>query len=376
MLAVAYLAAILAPSQLPDDPASFPIAVWLQDPRNAPRYKEAGINLYIGLWKGPTEAQLAALRDAGMRVICAQNAVGLAHKEDPTIAAWMHGDEPDNAQEVTDRETGKKRYGPPIPPARIVADYEVLRKADPSRPVLLNLGQGVANDSWVGRGPDGRFEDYRGYIQGADIVSFDVYPVAGVGAPDRLWLVAKGVNRLTTWADARKPVWACIETGIIDRPDRKPTPRQVEAEVWMALIAGARGLIYFVHQFQPRFNEHALLDDPEMLAAVSALNHRVREMAPALKKGEEIAGARVESSRPETSIALLWIRYEGADYGFAVNRQPVATTGTFVIPGAPNMAAAEVLGEGRTIALDCGKFADEFEPNAVHLYRARNPRGE
>jgi hypothetical protein len=49
----------------------------------------------------------------------------------------MHGDEPDNAQSLG------RGYGPPIPPAKIIADYHKLKKAAPSRPVLLNLGQGV-----------------------------------------------------------------------------------------------------------------------------------------------------------------------------------------------------------------------------------------
>ena len=40
----------------------------------------------------------------------------------------------------------------------------------------------------------------------------------------------------------------------------------------MALIHGSRGLIYFVHQFEPRFIEAALLEDPQMLTAVTALN--------------------------------------------------------------------------------------------------------
>src|SRR5689334_15331146 len=80
------------------DPAYFPIAVWLQSPKNAPRFKEAGINLFVGLWQGPTEQQLSELKAAGMRVICSQNQVGLKHLDDPIIAGWMHGDEPDNAQ--------------------------------------------------------------------------------------------------------------------------------------------------------------------------------------------------------------------------------------------------------------------------------------
>ena len=54
----------------PSDPNYFPIAVWLQSPRNAERYKAAGINLYVGLWRGPTTNQLAELEKAGMPVIC------------------------------------------------------------------------------------------------------------------------------------------------------------------------------------------------------------------------------------------------------------------------------------------------------------------
>src|SRR5262249_11999005 len=74
------------------DPNFFPVAVWLQNPANAARYRQAGINLYVALWKGPTDDQLADLKREGMYVICAQNEVGLAHKDDATIAGWMHGD--------------------------------------------------------------------------------------------------------------------------------------------------------------------------------------------------------------------------------------------------------------------------------------------
>src|SRR4051794_29484362 len=124
------------------DPDVFPIAVWLQSPARAADYKAIGINTYVGLWRGPTEAQLAELKRHGMRVVCSQNDVGLKHLGDPTIVGWMHGGEPGNAPPL-----GKGRgYGPPVLPAKIVEDYERIKKADPSRPVLLNLGQGVAWD--------------------------------------------------------------------------------------------------------------------------------------------------------------------------------------------------------------------------------------
>ena len=51
------------------DPDYFPIGVWFQDPKNAVGYRAAGINLYVSLGQGPTEAQLVELSTAGMRVI-------------------------------------------------------------------------------------------------------------------------------------------------------------------------------------------------------------------------------------------------------------------------------------------------------------------
>src|SRR5262245_23576434 len=67
----------------PGDPNFFPIAVWLQAPANAAKYREAGINTYVALWRGPSAEQLDALKAAGMKVVCHQNELGLQRKDDP-----------------------------------------------------------------------------------------------------------------------------------------------------------------------------------------------------------------------------------------------------------------------------------------------------
>jgi hypothetical protein len=355
----------------PADPAYFPIAVWLQDPANALRYKAAGINLYVGLWTGPTEEQLAALKAAGMPVICEQNALGLAHRSDPTIVGWMHGDEPDNAQEVTDPVTGKRSYGPPILPQKIVAEYETMRTADPTRPVMLNLGQGVANDAWVGRGPGASLTDYPAYIQGSDIASFDVYPVAGLGkldGADYLWYVAKGVERLGRWSGGRQIVWNCLECTRISNETGRATPHQVRAEAWMALIHGSTGLIYFAHQFKPSFDEHALLDDPDMLPAVTALNHQIRSLAPVLNS-PTVDAATVRSSRADCPIDAMVKRRHGATYLFAVGMRNHSSRGSFTLRDLPARSTAEVIGENRRLSVRHGRFEDAFGPYDVHLYR-------
>jgi hypothetical protein len=306
-----------------------------------------------------------------MLLFCEQNKVGLAHKDDPTIVGWMHGDEPDNAQEVVDRATGKRGYGPPVPPARIVADYRKLKAADPTRPIMLNLGQGVANDQWVGRGSDASLDDYPQYVKGCDIVSFDVYPIAGLDrkdAADLLWYVPRGVDRLIKWTGGRQRVWNCIECTHISNPKAKASPHQVKAEVWMALIHGSRGLIYFVHQFQPRFNEHALLDDPEMLAAVSAINHQIHDLAPVLNCPDVPGIASARSRKADVPIDILTKHQGKTTYVFAVGMRNAPTRGTFEIKGLNRETTADVLGEKRRITFSQGRFEDDFQPYDVHLY--------
>jgi len=353
---------------LSTDASFFPICVWLQSPRNARRYKDAGINTYIGLWKGPTAEQLAELKRAGMKVICGQNKVGLEHIADPTIVGWMHGDEPDNAQSLGQG----KGYGPPILPEKIIADYKRIAAADPSRPVVLNLGQGVAWDGWHGRGVRTNHpEDYVEYVKGCDIASFDIYPAAHSkpAVAGKLWYVAGGVERLVEWTEGRKVVWNCIECTRINNPKSKATPHQVRCEVWMSIVHGSTGLIYFVHEWQPRFNESALLSDAAMLSEVTSINKQIAALAPVLNSPTIENLVAVTSSKRQVPIAVMAKRHAGAVYIFAVCMRGAETSASFAIRGSKGEGVVKVLGEDRKIGARDGAFKDDFKPWDVHLYR-------
>ncbi len=359
------LAALVALAQA--DPTYFPVGVWLQSPRHAAAYKAAGINTYVALYGRPSAEQFDPLKAAGMKVVCRQSAYALSRKDDPTILAWMHGDEPDNAQS---KPGGG--YGPPVPPGKIQEDYRRLKAADPSRPVFLNLGQGVAWDGWVGRGVRTNHpEDYPEYLKGCDIASFDIYPavhdkkeVAG-----KLWLVPQGVERLRKWGGDSKVVWNCIEASRIDNENAKPTVAQIRTEVWMSLIHGSRGLIYFVHQFKPRFVEASILQDPELLRGVTEINRQIRELAPVLNSPAAKDAAAVASSNPDVPIAAMAKRHDGATYVFAVAMRDAPARAT--VRGLGAAASAEVIGGGRSIAVKDGTFEDDFKGYEVHLYRTR-----
>jgi hypothetical protein len=346
------------------DPSFFPIAVWLQSPSNASRYREIGINLYVGLWQGPTEEQITALEKAGMPVVCSLNDWARKNLHRRIVLGWMHEDEPDNAQPLP--EGG---YGPPIPPERIQEDFKRIRQIDPSRPVFLNLGQGVAWDDWIGRGVRTRHpEDYPHYVKGTDIASFDIYPVtADPPVKGNLSFVGSGTRRLREWSKDGQRVWACIEATHISNPSIKPTPQQTRSMVWMALVHGAQGLVYFSHQFAPSFIEAGILADPAMSEGVRQINAQVRQLAPVLNRPN--AQGRVSVSGGKVDVLVK--EYRGATYAFAISMVGEPTEATFRVHRASAKAKVETMGEGRTLSLTRGSFTDRFEPYGVHLYRIR-----
>jgi hypothetical protein len=282
----------------------------------------------------------------------------------------MHGDEPDNAQ--MNRKTGK--YDPCIDPAIIIRSYNEIRKNDPSRPVYINLGQGVSYINYIGRGEcRGDIDKYKistnGYLKGCDIGSFDIYPINNRDeeSQNNLWYVPKGIDSLKSWTNYSKPVWCWIEcTRISDKSSRKPATAEVKAEVWMALIHGANGFGYFCHSFVAPQDDAALLHDAGMLQAVKDINTRVTSLAPVLNSPGTSGFASVRSSNVAVPIDFMTKNLKGLNYLFAVGMRCGFTTATFRVESGKTV---EVIDEGRTITITDGIFSDEFSPYEVHLYK-------
>ena len=355
-----------------DESAFFPIGVWLQNPSTAEVYKKAGINMFVGIWQGLNQENLDIFKKNGIKVICEQNEFGLRNLNEPTIYAWMHGDEPDNAQ----WNSKTQKYDPCIDPTIIISDYYKFKKNDPSRPVYLNLGRGVAATNWFGRGEcTGNTDMYKisenGYLKGCDIASYDIYPVNSPEPEikDSLWYVAKGVDNLLEWSNHSKPVWCWIETSRIgEEPDRKPTPAEVKSQVWMALIHGVSGFGYFCHSFYPSMVEGDFLRDAEMTKAITEINQQVTELAPVLNSPNSIDFATVTVDQTSIPIHFSTKHYKGENYILAVAMRPGKTNATFKITNGKTL---EVLGEDRNIQIENGEFSDSFSDYAVHLYKIK-----
>jgi hypothetical protein len=342
----------------PRDASYFPLGVWMQNPDNAGRFAAAGINHYVGLWQGPTDDQLATAQAASMPVVCEQNGVWQANLGNATIRGWLYADGPDNAQELPDGS-----YGPCIEPAVTRAHYAEMVAADPSRPIVLLLGQGVATPDWVGRGDcTGRTQDYPEYAKSADILVNYTYPIAN---QHPIELVATGIEKLNEYAAWQKPVIADVEASSIQGLPR-PTPHQLRAEVWMSLIHGAAGIQYFCHRMTP-LNETDCLDDADTAAALTRLNREILLLAPALNS-QSYALQPLSSNRAVPVRAVLK-RLAAERYVFAVGMADAATTASFSLNDLSDGSQVEVIGEGRAVTVSEGVFEDDFAPYDVHLYR-------
>jgi hypothetical protein len=345
----------------------FPVGVWLQHPRNAAAYSAMGINTYVGLWRHPTEAQLSQLEQHGLYLIVEQTLNARALRNAHVIRAWLQADEPDNAQ-----ANGVGGYGDCILPERVVDRYREMRAFDATRPVFLNFGQAVANPEWFGRGakcsqivPEAY---YRPASRGADIVSFDIYPAAEerqAHVMGTLELVGKGVANLKQWSQPGQPVWAAIETTHINHPSRRPLPHEVRSEVWMALVHGANGIFYFVHEWQPSFREDGVFRYPDIVREITRLNEQVRRLAPVLNTATLPGRVTVQAG---VRIATMVKRHGDAYYVFAVNMEKRPAKARLLLTGIAGPHAV-VLGEDRVVKLEAGAISDEFEGYGVRLYK-------
>jgi hypothetical protein len=351
------------PGGFPDDPAFFPIGVWLQSPSSAPAYKALGINTFVGLWGGPTEDQLTALATSGMFAIAAQNKTGLTSPHRDVIKAWMHEDEPDNAQ-----KNALGLHISCVPPQQVAKRTQEMRRRDATRPIFINFGRAVADTQWHGRGTcTGNTGYYAIASKGVDIVSFDIYPVAGSDPPvkGRLEYVARGVANLQTWAREARWVWTFVETTRIGHETDRATPDQIRAEVWLALIQGATGIGYFVHEFSGGFREDGIFRYPDAVDAVTRINAEILDLAPVLNS--PTLRDRV-SVMDGASIAAAAKDHGGALYVFAAATTDARTRAKLAVPGLKK-GKAHVIGENRAVEIRDGVIEDDVGGYAVHLYR-------
>lgn len=335
---------------LPPPAGRFPVGVYQQPITSFGMWAERGVNTLVGVPEGQdVEAWIAAARREGLSTIRPPRADVSRDLGDADLLAWLHPDEPEiNRERSVD----------------LRQKYLRLKELNPFMPVLVNFSGGVV------LGLQGRCDEfcYRQYISSADWISSDIYPVAGWGRPEQLGWVGRAIDRLEQWSDGR-PLFAFIETSFLDERAGVPgargvTPDEFRAQVWNAVIHGARGIWYFPIAFRPfRFDA----TPPSVVEEMTRQNALLADLAPVLQGRVDPPPTTVSAAQP---IETGWRADDKATYVLAVNLSDRSGQYRIAVDlgGAAVPGVATVYGEGRTVVVSEGVIRDEFRPHDVHIY--------
>jgi len=182
---------------------------------------------------------------------------------------------------------------------------------------------------------------------------------------------SRGIERLRVIARERRHVWAVVETTQIGSPDSRVSPAELRSEILLALIRGADGLIYFVHEWTGGFREDALFRYPEIVSAVKDMNALLLRLAPVLNS--PTIGGRVATSGTIASATMLK-EHDGVQYLFAGSTEAKAGFLSISLSGVLD-GSAEVIGENRRTPIKDGVLHDSFSGYEVHIYRIAKGAG-
>lgn len=185
-----------------------------------------------------------------------------------------------------------------------------------------------------------------------------------------------------------KPVIVDVETGCPGSSDNCTTPAAMTAAAWHGLIAGARGILWFQHNFSgPCVDFRTIIDGSnpasgkyncqqtpgvtlhDMVVALTRFDKEVTSLNTVLLA--PFADHYVTSNGDVSSMAKY---SNGVFYVFAGSGRPGLPPRpdqkvTFHLAGAPNTTVT-VLNEHRTLRVVNGEFTDTFaNADTVHIYR-------
>lgn len=200
---------------------------------------------------------------------------------------------------------------------------------------------------------------------GADIFSFDMYPL--VMRDGHVWDMYDQIQEARGYCRDSRPVMAFAEMDHMDNGSVYPQPAQTAAEVWNAIIGGARGIEYFDQYSnitETGYTGNGHYAAGAMYDAIRTTNTEVAALAPVVNA--PFAENYVTASGTMSVMAKY---YDGHFYVFAIPHASGSQKVTFTLAGAPS-GTMTVLNENRTVPVSGGKFSDTFaNEDTVHVYK-------
>ncbi|MEK6795329.1 MAG: hypothetical protein AABZ39_11155 [Spirochaetota bacterium] len=236
-------------------------------------------------------------------------------KDHPAVLAWYVYDEP------------------AVITSEIQGLYDMARTVDPMHPTYLNYT--LYEENKLG-----------------DIASMDQYPI-----PEYMPAIMAGLSRTMEFSASRagKPSWIWLQgSGYAYFKSREPTGPEAECMTYCSLINGVRGIKWFAQKPLTA----------ELWNAMQHLAREVRTLTPVLYSLDDAPNVNVSSK----DIDFVVKKYSGDTYIIAVNTLPSNVPAVFTLSQGI-MGKAEVMFEGRSIAMSGAVLKDGFLGYQRHVYR-------
>jgi hypothetical protein len=354
----------------------FPIAIFDNDPfYNDSLVKAANINLYLGLFDFGSQYSHYVTNG-----LIANNSLAMAGEAidadmilgDPIGASHIWGYQPADEPEM-------KHYTV----SEVQAFYDEIRAKDTSRPIFIGYGKGLSLPQ-----PQSNFflnaADPGNYCDIPDVVAADYYgPQDAASGPDGQWVYGRTMDLMRAACGVTKPIWNYVDTEQVNSPGdpggdlAAPTPLEIQQHVWLSIVHGANGIIYFCHNFgdtsDPQWDTKCLIDPPRT-AAITETNAQLTKYARVLNSPTRENAVTI--SGDIAKITTLTKYLDGYAYIFAMTDGDAAhpdsgsTSAKFKIDKLGD-ATVQVLDESRNLHASDGSFSDNFTPYQWHIYKVK-----
>ena len=258
-----------------------------------------------------------------------------------------------------------------MPPARVHQGYQLLKAADPSRPVFVCLDTIPPTAS---AGPL-----WHDYLNATDVVISDTYPVGNVDAKPADRNVLAVYNTIATYKNYTPPGPAVLPPVVVvpnafgggEVWPREPSPAEERAMSYLGVVAGADGVSFFTH-------DEASQARPETCCYGSTPHHTTlwdacRTIAAELTElstwflASETRKALVIES--DEVIGAKWVA-KGCTLAIWVNTASTPVATRVHLPGAEgNVSVVFGPAPGWKLHAEDGEIQDSLEPLGVRIVR-------
>jgi hypothetical protein len=312
-----------------------------------------GLRLWVGLY--------TVANDLGQQVLLEQIVDAL--KGSPGLGAWKGADEPLHGN---------------VPAPGLVAAHDFIRSHDPDHPlVLIQAPRARAGPLTVAL--------LKPYAAAADIHGVDIYPIshppgAHAGRPNKDISVVGDVTALVVQATPVKEHWTTLQiawSGVLPPAHVPifPTLHQQRFMAYQAIVAGARGLVFFGGDLIEVMSPQDKAAGWNWTYWHTVLKHVVQELNSTAVGPILTAPPTTLAVKPDSADIRIAAREANGFLHLITARRSATANGPVRFSGLPaGIQEGQVLFEYdqadfRTVEVARGVFTDPFAPHDVHVYR-------